>query len=432
VTVEREGAVLEERPLPPGRSERDDLRGTITFMPGGTPKIEIPRWIQLVGLPLLLVLLWTVAGAVRHVLFLFVVAALVALLLNPLVRGLGRVWIPRGFAVAIVYLSFAAAVALAVIALATVVVNQTRSASDRVNTYFTSGSGQSHQTAAERDLDRFQLWLDGHGLRRVQVQKQGRQFLDNIGSKDVEKYTSKAINWAEGTGLAVVELLFSGILIVVISIYMLLDMPRLARAVDRRFPPHPGSQALLPRIEHSLVSYVKGQALLSLIIGASAGVGLWLLGFAGWFPGSRYVLLFACWVAVMELIPYLGPWLGAVPPFVYALVVHPIAAIWVGILFLFIHQVEGHVVVPNVMGNALRLHPLLVIFGLLAGAEVYGLPGVLVALPLLAAARAIWEFFAERVRLESWEEGGRVPVDVELEPPVRPVAPAPPPEAATR
>jgi predicted PurR-regulated permease PerM len=70
-----------------------------------------------------------------------------------------------------------------------------------------------------------------------------------------------------------------------------------------------------------------------------------------------------------------------------------------------------------VMANALRLHPLLVIFGLLAGGELYGIAGVLVALPTMAALRAIWEFFSERVELESWEEDGELPVEVELEPP---------------
>jgi predicted PurR-regulated permease PerM len=385
-------------------------------------KMVVPRWIQLVGLPLLLVGVWVVAGAVRHVVFLFLVSALIALLLNPLVRALGRVWIPRGFAVAIVYLTFAAAVALVGIALATVVVNQTKSASDRVDTYFTQERGQPPRTDAERDVDRLQAWLDGHGLERVKIKKQGHDFLDNIGSKDVQKYTSKAINWAEGAGLAVVELLFSTVLIIVISVYMLLDMPKLARVVDKRFPPRPGTQPLLPRIENALVSYVKGQLLLSAIIGTSAGLGLWLLGLLGRLPnGDKYAFLFGLWVAFTELIPYLGPWLGALPPVIYALAVDPVSAIWVVALFLFIHQVEGHVVVPNVMGSALRLHPLLVIFGLLAGGEIYGLPGVFVALPLLAAGRAIWEFFAERVELEPWEPG-EVPVEVEVEPPTRPRA----------
>jgi predicted PurR-regulated permease PerM len=91
------------------------------------------------------------------------------------------------------------------------------------------------------------------------------------------------------------------------------------------------------------------------------------------------------------------------------------------LLFLGIHQIEGHIVVPKLMGNALRLHPLLVIFGLLAGGEVYGLPGVLVALPLLAAARTTWDFFAERIELESWEDGATtVPVEVEVDVAERP------------
>ena len=72
-------------------------------------------------------------------------------------------------------------------------------------------------------------------------------------------------------------------------------------------------------------------------------------------------------------------------------------------------------VVPNVMANALRLHPLLVIFGLLAGGELYGLPGVLLALPTMAAGRAVWEFFSERVELESWEEDEQLPFPLDVE-----------------
>jgi predicted PurR-regulated permease PerM len=183
-------------------------------------------------------------------------------------------------------------------------------------------------------------------------------------------------------------------------------------------------------MEHAVAGYVKGQLLVSLIIGASAGAGMWLLGVLGLVPGAdKYALLFGAWVALTELVPYLGPWLGAIPAAIYAVVVHPISIIWVTILFLIIHQVEGHVVVPKVMGSALRLHPLLVIFGLLAGGEIYGLAGILVALPLLAAGRAVYEYFSERVELESWEGGGPVPIEVEVEPPPA-VAPVPDPGAS--
>src|SRR6266516_653903 len=397
----------------------EEARDTIVFMPGAPapPRIEIPRWVQLVGLPLLLVFAWVVAGAVRHVVFFLLVALLIALLLNPLVRGLGRVWIPLAFAVAIVYLSFAAVVALAILALATVVVQQTRHASHRIDAYFTVESGQPPVTGATHDLDRFQTWLNTHHLKRVKVEKQGQKFLDSIGTKDVEKYTTKALNWAEGAGLAVVALLFSVVLVVVVSIYMLLDMQRLAAAVDRRFPPAAGTRPLVERMELALGSYVKGQLAVSLIIGTSCGLGIWVLGALGLMPnGGRYALLFGAWAGVAELIPYVGPWLAATPPVLYALVQHPLSALWVALLFLGIQQLEGHVVVPKIMGKSLRLHPLLVIFGLLAGGEIYGFPGILVALPLLAAARAAWEFFAERcISLEEWPEDEPVAEAVGLE-----------------
>ena len=379
-------------------------------------KIVIPRWIQLVGLPLVLILLWVIAGAVRHVVFLFLVALLIALLLNPLVRVIATLRVPRGFAVALVYLIFALALIAAIGALGTVVVSETKTAAKRVDSYFTNVNGRTGQVEADRDVDRLQHWLNTHRLSSIHVQRRGHKLVRDIRRHNVGKYTNKVVRFAEGTAISIGKLLFSAIIVLVASIYMLLDLPRLQRSIDRRFPPQPGSTALLLRMEHSLTSYVRGQALVSLIIGTSAGVGLWLLGVLGWLPhGQKYALLFGAWTAITELIPYLGPWLGSIPPLLYALVTHPLSAVWVALLFLAIHQVEGHIVVPNVMGSALRLHPLLVIFGLLSGGEIYGLPGALVALPLLAAGRAMWEFFSERIALEPWEEGGPPPVEVELD-----------------
>jgi predicted PurR-regulated permease PerM len=388
----------------------------------GSNTIVIPRWIQLVGLPIALVAAWLLLSAVSHVVLLFLVAALVAILLEPLVRALHRVWIPRGLSIAIVYLSFTAAIVVVVAALGVVVVDRTEAAANRIDAYLTEDVGQTGETEAERDVDRLQAWLDGHGLERVKIRRQGQDLVDRIQEAEPENYTSEVVAFIEGAAFSIFELLFSLVLIVVVSIYMLLDMDRLARGIDRRFPPAPGSQPLLRRVETAVAGYVKGQLLVSLIIGVSAGLGLWLIGTLGWAEGQDdYALLFGSWVAFAELIPYLGPWLGAIPPIIYALVVDPLSAIWVGLLFLGIHQIEGHVVVPKVMGTALRLHPLLVIFGLLAGGQIYGLPGVFLALPTLAALRAIWEFFGERVRLERWEGGGPVPVDVELEIPEAPI-----------
>jgi predicted PurR-regulated permease PerM len=404
---------------------------------GRPPRIEIPRWIQLVGLPLALVLAWIVVTATGHVVFVFGVAALVALLLDPVTRGLGRLRLPRGLAVAVVYLSFLAALGLVIFAVATSVAGQTTTAATRLNDYFTHPRPGTGQTSADRDVDRLQHWLNTHHLKTVEVRERGHRLVRQIRRRDIGKYTHRVVTFAEGAAISIGRTLFGLVLLLVISIYMLLDMPRLTRAVDRRFPPRPGERSLVLQIEHALASYVRGQVALSLIIGASAGVGLWIFATIGLLPhAAQYAVLFGAWVALTEIIPYLGPWLGAIPPLVYAAVVHPLSAVWVAVLFLAIHQLEGHVVVPKVMGNALRLHPLLVIFGLAAGAEIYGLPGALVALPTLAAGRAVWEFFADRIALQPWAPPPLgepdVPVEVELvdPPPVEPPPLEPPPRAS--
>jgi predicted PurR-regulated permease PerM len=394
---------------------------------GPPPPLQIPRWIQLVGLPLLLVLVWIVASRAAHVIVLFTIAALIALLLDPIVRTFGRIGIRRGFAVAIVYLTFLAAVVVAIAALGTLLVSQTKSAATRFNDYFSVPHGQT-QSQAYRDVDRLQLWLNAHHLRSIKVEASGHRIVKRIERRDVGRYTHRVVTFVEGAAISVGKVLFDTALVIVVSIYMLLGLDRLGRGLDRRFPPH-GHQSLLVRVEHALMAYVRGQFLLSLIIGASVSLGLYILGVTGLLPnGETYALVFGGWAALTEVLPYVGPWLGAIPPILYALVMHPLSAVWVAILFVGIHQFEGHIVVPNVMGSALQLHPLLVIFGLLAGSAFYGLGGALLALPVLAVGRATWKFFAERVVFEPWSGGGTIPIEVEPVAPPGPSGPAPVPE----
>ena len=382
----------------------------------GETTIRIPRWIQLVALPVVLLLAFLLARTLGHVLFLFLTAAVIAFTLNPLVRELTRARLPRGLSVAVVSVVFVTVFVGILVALGTVVVSESRSAAERIDTYLTEEASATDQTGVQVDVDRFQAWLDDHGLEGIRIEQQLDDLTDSIGAGDVSGYVQDAISFAQGAAFSVILLLFSVILVIVITIYMLLDMPRLERSIDRRFPPA-GGLPLTQRIERALWGYVRGQVILSVVIGTSAGVGMWILGKTGAVEGAdRYALLFGLWTAFVEVIPYIGPWLSAVPPAIYALVVDPVGFLWVAALFVFIYQVEGHVVVPNVMANALRLHPLLVIFGLLAGGELYGIPGVLVALPSMAAGRAVWEFFRERIDLESWDDAPDLPVPVEIEP----------------
>jgi predicted PurR-regulated permease PerM len=149
---------------------------------------------------------------------------------------------------------------------------------------------------------------------------------------------------------------------------------------------------------------VGGQLLFSTVMGASTGLALYLFGVIGIFPeGRTYAVAFAVFYGVMELVPYVGPILGALPPVIVALLTKPITALWVALLFVGLQQLEGHIVAPQVFGHTLRINPLLVILALLLGLQFYGIVGALVALPILAILRETTVYLSRHLTLESWE-----------------------------
>ena len=202
-----------------------------------------------------------------------------------------------------------------------------------------------------------------------------------------------------------VEGAFALILVLVVSVYMLLYAESIGRLVRQVMPLGDGTpEDDFPiRAQKAVSSYVRGQLLFSVIMGTTAGIALYILGVLGIFPDGRsYALFFGVFFGLMELIPYVGPVLGAVPPIIVALLQDPLTAVWVALLFLGLQQIEGHVVAPQVFGFSLRLNPIIVIFALLFGAEAYGIIGALIALPLVAVLRETVVYLNRHLEFEGW------------------------------
>ena len=158
------------------------------------PTIRIPRRIQLVVLPVLLLLGWAPRAHAGSRDLPLLTASVIAFLLNPLVRALQRLRIRRGVGVAVVYLSFAAAMVALIVALGTVVVEQTRSAADRIDAYLTDEPGRSGDSAFDRDVADFESWLRGQGID-VELREQVDEWLADVNVSDL---TQEAISFAEG------------------------------------------------------------------------------------------------------------------------------------------------------------------------------------------------------------------------------------------
>ena len=192
---------------------------------------------------------------------------------------------------------------------------------------------------------------------------------------------------------------------IVLSIYMLLYGPRIGMLVRSILPPSGGrpEDDYPVRIQKAVFGYVRGQLMFSTIMGASAGLGLFVLGSVGVFEeGRNYAIAFGAFYGFAELIPYIGPAIGAAPPIIVALFGDPLDAVWLTIFFVLLQQIEGHIVAPQVFAKSLRINPLLVIFALLMGGQLYGFIGAFIALPIAAILRETAAYARRNFRLEPW------------------------------
>ena len=357
-------------------------------------RVLVPRWVQLVMLPLAVLGLWAVLSAAGRVLLLFIIGGIVALLLDPFVAILRRrAHMPRGLAVLIVMLCVVLAVTGIGFLLANPVSEQVDAFRDNVPEIVDD---------ANATLEDVQQWLDDNGIN-VQIADEGETALGTLG-QNLSEGSGRLVAFTEDALRTLVEASLALILIVVISVYMLLYGERIGAGV--RSVIHTADGDDYPsRIQRAVFGYVRGQFLFSLIMGASAGLLLWVLGSLGIFPdGKTYALFFGAWYGFAELIPYVGPAIGAAPPVLIALFSgEPLDALWLTIAFTALQQIEGHIVAPTVFSQALRINPLLVIFALLLGGQVYGFIGAFIALPLAAIVRESVVYFRRHYRFDSWD-----------------------------
>jgi predicted PurR-regulated permease PerM len=379
---------------PPAEQERE-LTGAAGNGEQQPPRVLVPRWVQLVLLPLTLLALWALARAAGKVLVIFVVAAVIALILNPVVAFLQRPRVPRGLAVLAVYLAFFLTLTGIGFLLANPISNQVQSFSRNLPHL----SNEANST-----IEDFQRSLNRSGIH-VTFIKQGKTALQTLQDK-LAKSSSKIVSFGGGLLTEVVSASFDVLLVFVLSVYMLLYGQPIGRLVRRWMPDGDGSRAddYPTLIQHAVARYMGGQLLFSLVMGTTAGLALYLSGVLGIFPdGRKYAVVFAVFYGLMELVPYVGPIVGALPAILVALFTHPISALWVTLVFVGLQQIEGHVVAPQIFGHTLRINPLLVIFALLLGLQLYGLVGALVALPILSILRETFVYLGRHLAFEPWE-----------------------------
>lgn len=173
--------------------------------------------------------------------------------------------------------------------------------------------------------------------------------------------------------------LFSLLAVFVISFYLLLDKKRIKNGIASLFPDLSQEKILttFDLVEDKLGSWLRGQVLLSVIVGLLTWVALTL-------AGMDFALPLALLAGILEIVPTIGPIIAAIPAIIVALTISPSLAMFVIIVFIVIQVLENNILVPNIMHKAVGLNPIIIIIAVMIGAELIGVIGALLSIPFLS------------------------------------------------
>ncbi len=147
--------------------------------------------------------------------------------------------------------------------------------------------------------------------------------------------------------------------------------------------------AIFSAFEIKMRRWLGAQLIISLSIGLIVGLGMWLIG-------VRYALILGILAAIFEVVPIIGPVMTGLVAFLVAISDSTILAIYAVLFFFVIQQFESYILIPLVMGKSMRVHPVVAVVSILAGAQIAGFVGIVLGVPIAVLVQEIFNYLAER------------------------------------
>ncbi|HEX5696272.1 MAG TPA: AI-2E family transporter [Acidimicrobiia bacterium] len=368
-------------------------------------RVALVVWTAVGAVALGYVLLY-VAGSVRVIWLPVAFAAGMVFLLEPLVRAFERMRLPRPVAAVLSLLALVAFI-LAVAALVLPTIRQ--QAADlgaRLPDLYLAGINWVRDVGASLGLDVDEL-LSQEAIEAWLEDPANQETVQNL----LLGFGAGAGQLIRGVAEAVAVLGLAPIL----ALYILIDLERFKSNTLEVTPPKHREEVsfVAGQVGTALGSFVRGQLLVSVIVGFASSVGMWLIDLPFW-------LLIGIIAGFLNLIPFLGPVVGgALAALVALLNGDPSQAFWAVVIFIAIQQVDNHVITPLVQRARVNLSPLVIVLALIIGGSVAGLLGVLVAVPMTAVIRImVGHLWRTRILGETWGEASQHMIEY-TEPPDR-------------
>ena len=344
--------------------------------------ISLSNLLLIVATGLVLVLLWQL----RSLLLVLMVAVVVASTLAPIIRSAENMGIPRWLAVILAYLGLIAILTVAGLLIGPTVVEQIQRLLRKLPGYL-----DVLASLAENMVIRF-------GISEPETIDRINQLFD-LQSLTAWAFRSSQLLLVRSLGVTrgIIDVVFSLILALLLSGYMLSGSKKLIKGLVSLFP-KPWDERLEAQVipvSQRMGGYIQGRLVVSAILGMAVCVGLKIVGI------SEFALGLGVIAGITNLIPFFGPVLGAIPALIVAIAQGGWTFLWVLLLFVIIQNVETYLLDPLLVGSSVRVAPLYQLLAVLGGALLLGIVGALIVPPWVAGASAVLENLYLKPKLEA-------------------------------
>lgn len=308
-------------------------------------------------------------------------------LFNPLVDVLERNKVKRIYSIIVLYLLIIGIISVVITSVVPVIRDQIQGLIQNVPAYTEQVQQQFEKLIGSDFVNQFQ--------KTVQINP------SELASKASEKLSAFINNAWTGVGSflgVVTETVLAIATVPFILFYLLKDGRKLPQTILQMFPPvlRKETDRIMGEINHQVSSYIRGQIIVSFCIGGLLCIGYLIIGL-------DYSLTLAVIASFTSVVPYLGPVIAITPALIVALVTSPVMLLKMVIVWTVVQLIEGKFISPQIMGKSLRVHPITIIFVILTAGNLFGVAGIILAVPGYAILKVIvthlFNFFKRRSHL---------------------------------
>lgn len=359
-------------------------------------RIRVPDWFKLAFLLIAVFAIYRVVLTIPNTIVFFLVGAIFAYILHPFVNWFIKSGLPRWAAVVIVY-------AIAIVVIALVVYLATPPLIFQLQQFLKDLPSFIERANQEYLSLRKSL---PPGIRRFLPPS-----LEDIGSA-ISTFASSQLQRLGVLVSRVIAVVTGFLLIVVFSIFILLFLDEIDGWFRLWIPEkyHWLYDRLVDRLDIGYSRYIIGQIIVSAVHGLTVGIVAALFG-------VPFAIILAIYAAIIQIIPIIGPVLALLPPIALAFTISLRTAVFVAIILGVAFAFEGAFLTPYILGGTAAISPILIFFAIVAGAEVGGAGGAILAVPLLVFLNIIWQFIREHFYYRPAAPPREPPTMIETEPP---------------